>query len=183
MVNGSYISNSVLFVVVALFVSGCSTLSTEVTRIKDAIIVHFRKPGESMILPPAMVWEKARCSNHDVPLISIDQYQVIPVVIPPGSSFSQRLIYSLCTNKRGDEILGTLYTRIYFRGKPIVTDRDANYAMKPGKWRLDRIIDIPADATPGVYAIEMEFRSSKLEFQEQRNLVVENRYNSQKLES
>jgi hypothetical protein len=46
--------------------------------------------------------------------------------------------------------------------------------MKPGKWRLDRIIDIPPDATPGVYLIELEFKSSTLKIKKQENLVVEN---------
>lgn len=171
--NGSYISSNFIFAIIALTVSACSTISTELTRIKDVVIVHLRKPGERMILPPNTVWEKAECKDHEVPLISIEQYQVIPYIIRPGSSFSQRLIYSLCTNKRGDEILGSLYTRIYFRSRSIITDRDSNYAMKPGKWRLDRIIDIPTDATPGVYSIEMEFQSSKLKFKERRSLVIE----------
>ncbi len=125
-----------------------------------------------MILPPKTVWKNAVCADRDLPHFSVEQYQVIPVSVQPGGSFSQRLIYSLCTNIRGDEILGNLYTRIYFRGSPIIIDTDSNYAMKPGKWRIDRIIDIPPGATPGVYSLEMEFVSPKLKFKEQDNFVV-----------
>lgn len=172
--NGSYINSSFVFVLIVLTVLGCSSMNRKIMHVKDEIIVYFREPGESMILPPKRVWEKASCENQRVPWIEIEQYQILPVTIQPGSSFSQRLVYSLCSNKRGDEILGSLYTRIYFRGKPIVTDKDSNHSVKPGKWRLDRIIDIPKDATPGVYSIEMEFRSSKLNFKEHENLVVQN---------
>ena len=141
---------------------------------KDTVIVKFRKPGEKMILPPNTVWEKSLCRNQKLPFISIVQYQVIPVSVKPGNSFSQRLTYSLCSNDRGDEILGSLYTRITFRGSPVISDVDSNHTMKPGKWRLDRIIDIPSDATPGVYSIELEFKSLALKFKKQENLVIEN---------
>jgi hypothetical protein len=170
--SGLYISRNIVIALLALILPACSTLGTDLTRIKDTVIVQFRKPGEHMILPPKTVWENAACSDHGSPRFIIEQYQVIPVSIRAGAFFSQRLIYSLCTNKRGDEILGKLYTRIYFRGKPIITDIDSNYALKPGKWCIDRIIDIPRKATPGVYAIEMEFISSKLNFKEQENFIV-----------
>jgi hypothetical protein len=170
--SGSYISRNFIFALVAVILPACSTLGTDLTRIKDNVMVQFRKPGEHMILLPKTVWEQAACEEKHIPHIIIEQYQVIPVIVRAGASFSQRLIYSLCSNKRGDEILGSLYTRIYFRGKPIITDLDSNYAMKPGKWCIDRIIDIPPTATPGVYAIEMEFISPKLQFIEQENFVV-----------
>jgi len=170
--NGLYISRIIVFILSAVILSACSTLVTDINRIKDSVIVQFRTPGERMILPPKTVWGKASCEEHDIAHLVVEQYQVIPVLVRPGSSFSQRLIYSLCTNERGDEILGKLYTRIYFRGESIITDIDSNYAMKPGKWRIDRIIDIPQKATPGVYSIEMEFISSKLRFKEQENFIV-----------
>jgi hypothetical protein len=172
MMSGLYISRRLFPALIAIMVSACSTYGTNINHIKDTMILQFRKPGEHMILLPKTVWEKAACEDHDIPHLIVEQYQVIPVLVKVGASFSQRLIYSLCTNKRGDEIVGNLYTRIYFRGKAIVTDIDPDYAMKPGKWRIDRIIDIPSEAIPGVYSIEMEFSNSQLKFKESENFVV-----------
>jgi hypothetical protein len=56
--------------------------------------------------------------------------------------------------------------------KSIITDIDSDYAMKPGKWRIDRIIDIPSEAISGVYSIEIEFSNSQLKFKESENFVV-----------
>ncbi|MFO8084900.1 MAG: hypothetical protein R6U27_11345 [Desulfobacterales bacterium] len=153
-------------------ISACSTLGRDINHIKETFIVQFRKPGEHMILPPKTFWEKAACADQQTPYFMVEQYQVIPVLVRAGDFFSQRMIYSLCTNRRGDEILGNLHTRIYFRGKPIMTDVDSNYAMKPGKWRIDRIIDIPMEAASGVYSIEIEFYSPNLQFIQQENFVV-----------
>ena len=170
--SGLYINRNILLALMALVLPACSTLGTDLTRIKDTVIVQFRKPGEHMILPPKTVWENAACSGRNIPHFLIEQYQVIPVSLRAGGFFSQRLIYSLCTNERGDEILGKLHTRIYFRGEPIITDTDSNYALKPGKWCIDRIIDIPPNATPGVYSIEMEFMSSELKFKQHENFII-----------
>ncbi len=132
-----------------------------------------RKPGEQLLSLPDEVWQEYNCDNKVKPYQRSEIFEVIPKIIQPGESFNLRFLYSLCTSERFEEIVGILFTRIRFRGSYIVNDVEENYAMKPGRWRTDTFIDLPATAKVGVYSIELEFRSPKLQFKEQASFVVE----------
>ena len=132
-----------------------------------------RKPGEQILSLPDEVWQEYNCDNKVQPYQRSEIFEVIPKIIQPGKSFNLRFLYSLCTSERFEEIVGILFIRISFRGSYIVNDVEENYAMKPGRWRTDTFIDLPATAKVGVYSIELEFRSPELQFKKQASFVVE----------
>ena len=132
-----------------------------------------RKPGEKIVSLPYEVWQEHNCDNKVQPYEQIEIFEVIPKIIQPGKSFNLRFLYSLCTSERFEEIVGILFIRISFRGSYIVNDVEENYAMKPGRWRTDIFIDLPATAKLGVYSVELEFRSPELQFKKQACFVVE----------
>ena len=156
-----------------LSLTNCTALKLQSNQIYENLLVSMRKPGERLVSLPDEVWQEYNCDNKVRPYQRIEKFELIPKIIQPGKSFNLRFLYSLCTSDRFGEIVGSLFTRINYRGHYVVNDLVENYAMKPGRWRTDTFIDLPATAKVGVYSVELEFRSPELQFKEQASFVVE----------
>jgi hypothetical protein len=132
-----------------------------------------RKPGQKSLALPEKIWRQYDCAHMRLPFLKVEVNQLIPPRLEPGHEFNHRLTYAMCTNERADEIMGRLYTRIYFRGQRIVNEVDPNYAMRPGRWRVDTFITLPRDVEIGVYSLELQFVSHHLKFRQNHSFVVE----------
>ena len=152
----------------------CASLKKQTNFVYEKLLISMRKPGEKLMSLPQEVWQENDCDNKKRPYKKIETFEVIPKIIQPGKSFNLRFLYSLCSSERFKEIVGTLFTRISFRDKYIVNDKEEKYAMKPGRWLTDTFIDLPRTAKVGVYKIELEFSSSELQFKRQTIFVIEN---------
>lgn len=156
-----------------LSLSACSSLKMQSNHLYEELVVSLRKPGEKLVSLPDEVWQEHNCDDKAQPYLQIETFEVIPKIIQPGESFNLRLLYSLCTSDRHEEIIGNLYTRISFRGNYLINDRERNYAMKPGRWLTDTFIDLPSAAKLGVYSIQLKFNSPRLQLKEQASFVVD----------
>ena len=63
-------------------------------------------------------------------------------------------------------------TRIRFKGRPIVRDADERYEIKPGRWVVDSFVRLPEQTEPGIYAYEIEFDGTRVDFDKRLTFVV-----------
>ena len=132
-----------------------------------------RKPGEKLVAMPEKVWRQYNCSEARLPLFIIEKSKLIPPQLYPGGELNHRLTYAMCSNKRAEEIVGTLSTRVFFRGQRLVNDVNTTYPMRPGRWRVDTFITLAPDAQVGVYSLELQFKSTRIEFQRNHSFIIE----------
>ena len=131
------------------------------------------KPGEEMLEWPEAIWTSYECGARKRPYLRIEEVKLFPERVTAGSAFNHRVVYSLCPEKPGISVKGKLITALYHRGKKLYSDLDEDFELKPGRWRVDSSVKVPAGAKPGVYAIELNMRHRSVRFREIRKFTVE----------
>ena len=150
----------------ALLATGCASLPGVVLR-------TLRRPGERIASFPEVVWQEHGCDEKPRPHFALETNELVPAQVKAGSRFNHRMVYAMCPKRPTEVITGRLFTRIRFRGDPIVRERTEAYEIKPGRWVVDAEVTLPAGAEAGVYAYEIEFESEALDFEESLTFVVE----------
>jgi hypothetical protein len=142
-------------------------------------IPPWREPGEKMLDLPEKIWKDYNCRNEALPIVKIEQNELIPQRLNPEKvmTCNHRLVYGLCADDQTRQIAGKLFTRIYYREKLVHNEIDDNYAIKPGRWRVDTFITLPKQAASGVYTLEIEFASSVAGFSVNNTFIVEPKEN------
>ncbi len=132
-----------------------------------------RGPGERLEDFPEKVWKQKKCDKQELPYFEIEKLELWPRRLEPGQQFRQRLIYTLCPTRPTGVVTGALETKIFHRGKAIVQQHVSEYDLKPGRWVVDALVQLPEDAKQGVYALELRFESSDVEFERLIQFVVD----------
>ena len=142
-------SKAVIAVVLgAAGLAGCASL--------EGVRASLRQPGEINLELPEAVVEEYHCAKRPLPFVEVEAYEVIPERVKPGAVLSHRTLYVMCPRNRTEVIAGTLTTRVLFKGRVIVTDAEP-HELKPGRWRKDQSVQLPASAGAGVYSLDLEF--------------------------
>lgn len=147
------------------FVFACSAPFGHVRR-------SIRSPGEYNAALPEAIWRKYECSKRKLPFLRIESFTLSPERVEAGEEFNHRWVYSLCPTTPTSVVTGRLETRIFFKGQPIVSDDDSRFELKPGRWVIDTFVEVPPEAEPGVYSIEIRFKGSGTKFQKRRTFGV-----------
>ena len=137
-----------------------------------AIQKSLREPGEKLKSFPDAVWEEYDCDTQKRPFLVVEKSDLVPNRLKPGGEFAHRLVYSMCPQHSTEVVRGRLQMSIRFKGALIVRDADFSYEIKPGRWVVDSFIALPENAEPGVYAYEVEFDSSQVDFEKSSTFVV-----------
>jgi len=130
-----------------------------------------RKPGETVLKHPDEVWKAYDCAKKRLPFVRMVKYEILPPEVYPGEEINQHFEYVLCPARPAEVLAGTLYRRIYYKGKVVFEDVTRNFELKPGKWAVDAFIRVPPDASPGVYYLEVVFRGP-VTLKEGQNFLV-----------
>jgi len=144
---------------------GCASVTNYLGR-------PFRKPGERLWSFPEKVWAEYQCDAQPLPYFEIERFELHPKRVEPGEKFAHRLVYVLCADKPTGVVTGTLQTRIMYRGKPIVS-RDESYDLKPGRWAVYALVELPPVAEVGIYAFELDFRGGPVHFEKSLTFAVD----------
>ena len=134
--------------------------------------LKMREPGERNRGFPDEVADEYHCEKRPLPFFDIESDELLPERVSPGDEFNHRLQYVMCPVEDTQVVSGTLHTRILYKGKAIhseTTTRD----LQPGRWIVDEFIRLPADAKPGVYALQSEFESPHGGFDSRSTFLVE----------
>jgi len=151
----------------------CLALCSGCANLRWALQKSMRDPGEVLTDFPEVVWEQYDCDTQKRPFFIIEDNELVPPRVESGAEFNHRMIYVMCPRRPTEVVAGRLATRIRFKGDPIVELTEDRYEIKPGRWVIDAMVDLPADAEPGVYAYELEFESDSVEFEKVLTFVVE----------
>ncbi len=131
-----------------------------------------RSPGENLADLPDTVWQEYDCSAQKRPFFIIERNELVPPDLHSGGEFNHRLVYVLCPVNPTEVVTGRLATRIRFKGSPIVVDLLPGWDLKPGRWIVDAVVALPADAEPGIYTYELQFESDPVAFEKSLTFVV-----------
>jgi hypothetical protein len=132
-----------------------------------------REPGERLAAFPEAVAEEYDCGGRALPFFRLERSELNPPRVRAGGEFNHRRVYALCPRGATEVVRGTLVTRIRFEGRPIVTERLADFELKPGRWIVDAFVKLPARAEPGVYALEVRFESGSVQVRSDLTFAVE----------
>lgn len=146
---------------------GCQT--TLVGKLRKS----FREPGQRLVELPAEVAEEYECGGRELPYFELERLELVPLRLAAGGEFNHRMVYALCPSAPTQVVRGTLETRIRFKGEPIVSERIEGFEIKPGRWVVDAFIQLPKDAEEGVYALELDFESREVDFEERLTFGVD----------
>ncbi len=116
-----------------------------------------RKPGAEMTASPEWVWRKYRCKKKPLPFVDLIHNEVIPETLAAGDEINHRFIYVMCPEQATQVMTGTLYRSFFSKGEMIFEHEIENFELSPGRWIIDALVTIPAQADPGVYSIRISF--------------------------
>ena len=156
----------------ALAVLLALALTLGCVNVTGPILKAMRKPGEQLTTFPDVVWAEYDCDKKKRPFFAVERNELMPRQIKPGGDFNHRMVYVMCPKRSTEVVKGLLRTRVRFKGRPIVRQADEGYEIKPGRWTIDSLIQLPEAAEPGVYAYEVQFKSPKLRFAKSLTFVV-----------
>jgi hypothetical protein len=147
------------------FAPGCASLRWSLQK-------WLRSAGTANLAFPEPVFEQYGCGARSLPFLAIELDELVPPRVRPGGEFNHRMVYALCPAAPTEVVTGLLHTRIRFRGEPLY-DESGTYELRPGRWRVDAIVEIPPDAEAGVYAYEISFAAPQLSFERSLTFLIE----------
>ena len=130
-----------------------------------------REPGQELVDLPGKVERQYDCDDKKLPFFRLEKNELNPIRVRPGGEFNHRMVYAMCPRNPTEVVVGTLVTRIRFKGKPIVTETLEPFELKPGRWIVDAFIALPESAEVGVYALELRFTSDNSEIQIDEGII------------
>jgi hypothetical protein len=133
----------------------------------------FRKPGVRLEQFPEDVSSEYNCASQKLPWFKLEKLEIWPKHLQAGEELGHRLVYSLCTAKPTAVVTGKLETRIIYLGEAIVRDTDVKYDLRPGRWVVDVMVQVPPTAPDGLYALELEFKGGGVKFAGNETFWVE----------
>ncbi len=151
---------------VSLCATACASLPAPLDR-------PFREPGQKLADFPEAVAHEYGCAKHKLPWFKLEELEVWPKRVQAGGQLGHRMVYVLCTGRPTDVVTGRLETRILHRGKSIVDVPEPGYDLRPGRWVVDVFVAVPPQASDGIYALELAFKSEAVRFTRSETFVIE----------
>ena len=130
-----------------------------------------RQAGERIVEFPEPVAEEYNCSKRRLPFIKVEETELVPHRVKPGSKLNHRFVYVMCPSRISGIIEGKLYTRIHYRGTTVY-NHVSSRSLQPGRWIVDSFITLPMEADAGMYALEARFESKSGRFRVHSDFLV-----------
>jgi hypothetical protein len=134
--------------------------------------LRMREPGEELETFPEPVAAEYHCDKRPLPFVQVELNELLPQRVRAGQEFAHRTVYVMCPAQPTQVLPGKLTTRILHRGNAIFQEQ-IDYEVKPGRWVVDTRIPLPAEAAPGIYALEVNFANPKATFETRATFSVE----------
>lgn len=115
------------------------------------------KVGEYLITEAAGVWTEYDCGGSKyLPVAYLEDQQLTPQRMAAGTQFVHHFVYVLCPANPDHSITGTLFRKIYLKGRLVHSGRQS-FDLRPGRWGVNAIIEVPKHSKPGTYTLQTEF--------------------------
>jgi len=113
--------------------------------------------GEHLIAAAALVSTETDCMNaKKTPVADFTEQELNPDSVLAGEKFTHRLVYTVCESDPENVIEGTLYRKIY-RKSQLLHSEPKPFTLKPGRWAVNALIEVPTKSKPGSYTLKTEF--------------------------
>jgi len=113
--------------------------------------------GEHMIADAAQLLTENQCQEaKSAPLANFEDQRLIPAAVVAGEKFTHHLVYAVCDADPAHVIEGTLYRKIFLKGR-LLHSEPVPFLLKPGRWAVNALIEVPAKSKPGAYTLKTEF--------------------------
>ena len=132
-----------------------------------------REPGQRLLDLPEKVEARYGCEKRRLPHFELERNEINPNRIRPGGEINHRIVYALCPLRRTEVVVGTLTTRVRFKGSVVLRESIPDFEIKPGRWSVDAFVRLPENAESGVYALEVEFERGRVRFDESLTFGVD----------
>lgn len=118
--------------------------------------------GEHLIDTAAWISTEEGCAETpESPWVDFEQQRLEPPIVAVGEKLTHQLVYVVCDPDPAHVIEGTLYRNIYRNGRLLHREPKAVY-LKPGRWTINALIEVPAKSKPGTYTLKTEFIGNAL---------------------
>jgi hypothetical protein len=115
------------------------------------------KAGEFLVTPYDRIANDIFCVGAKrFPEAAFEQQTITPETLAPGQQFTHTLVYTVCAKDLEQFVGGTLYRKIYM-GNRLVHSEPKPLDLKPGRWKLNALIEVPEASKTGTYELRTEF--------------------------
>jgi hypothetical protein len=156
------------WLLLVVLASGCAPLRWSAQK-------ALREQGARLTAFPEAVAEEYGCADRKLPFFEIERGEIVPPRVRAGGEFNHRLVTVLCPARPTEVAVGRLVEGIRFRGRVVHGETRERFEIRPGRWVLDAMVELPPDAEPGLYAYELRFEAPNVSFEESWSFVVEPR--------
>lgn len=117
-------------------------------------------PGQKSLATAEAVRAELGCEGRKTPLLVLESNEAKPAVIRPGQEIHHHMVYAFCPGPaQGQGAAKARLTRsVYAKNRPVLTDTDPAFEIRPGRWAVDAYIQTPENAPAGDYELEAECR-------------------------
>jgi hypothetical protein len=150
-------------------------LATGCAGLRWSVQKALREEGARLADFPEAVAAEYGCASRELPFFEIEQSEILPPRVRAGGEFNHRLVTVLCPARPTEVEIGTLVEEIRFRGRIVHGETRERFEIRPGRWILDAMVELPPDAEPGVYAYELRFSAPHVAFEQRWTFSVEPR--------
>lgn len=124
-------------------------------------------PGtdETLVASPEAVSQELGCATAKRPLIRVESDELAPAVAAPGGSLTHRFVYAACLRRGAATVAGTYRRRFSRDGRTVHVALDPEFAFKPGRWRVERVIHVPPDTPSGDYVLHVDLEGQGIRYE------------------
>ncbi|MGF1545845.1 MAG: hypothetical protein ACFCUG_00795 [Thiotrichales bacterium] len=162
-----------------VFSSGCAVMTKVETglehidrKVSTAMKKRGLQPKVEQLASADEIWVSEACGSRPLPYLKLTRHDMYPATAIAGSTVNHRFEYHLCARNEVRPLSGDLTRRIFFAGRPVLTDTSPDVELQPGHWLVDAFITVPERAPAGAYEVEVKFEGNDARFRERTRLEI-----------
>lgn len=146
-----------LIPLLSIFLAAC--VPPEPSPTSSSTVPIESKAGVKQVLDEQAVWNEYNCGSKKLPFIIIERDDIAPSAVRPSQEFRYRFVYAACISGNQKTIKGTLDRKIYYRSRLIYQDVKRDFVVKPGRWDVTALVQVPPKAVSGTYSFDLTLKT------------------------
>jgi hypothetical protein len=118
--------------------------------------------GSQQVQDGPSVWKEYRCGTKTLPFIVLERNEIPLSIVQPGEGFRQSFVYALCPADPSKSVEVTLNRTILAKGRVVLRDTVKHFELKPGRWAVNALVNVPAQAKPGAYELQLSLTTQTM---------------------
>jgi hypothetical protein len=139
-----------------------TTLAPPVQAVKAPPPTAAPQVGSKQVQNGPSVWKEYRCGTKTLPFIVLERNEIPLSIVQPGEEFRQSFLYALCSAEPSKSVEVTLSRTIVSKGKTVIRDTVKHFELKPGRWAVNALVNVPPQAKPGAYELQLSLTSQTI---------------------